>query len=321
MLGRRSFLLLAAGAGASCLARADTWPSRPVRIVLNFPPGGPADVVLRYLAQEMSASLGQQVVVENRSGGAGAVGILAASNATPDGYTFLFTTTTGLVQVPLITKDASFDPARSVVPVAGVGNTPIGLFAHHSLPANDFPGFLQWARKQEAGVSIGGGGPILEIATAVLARETGVKLVYVPYRGTAPVLQAGVGGEIKVFFSTPSGAITDYVKAGKLKVLGVTAAEPSRLVPGAEPIAKYVPGYVQDINFALFAPRGTPNEAIGKIGQALHKALGAPGSAERFLNFGMTLRPTTAPELANIVARDAEAVRKTLETTPVKFGQ
>ncbi|NDZ17074.1 tripartite tricarboxylate transporter substrate binding protein [Variovorax sp. WS11] len=276
---------------------------------------------MRYLAQQMSASLGQQIVVENRSGGAGAVGILAASNAAPDGYTFLFTTTTGLVQVPLITKDPSFDPARSVVPVAGVGNTPIALIAHRSLPANDFPSFLDWARTQEAGVYIGGGGPILEIATAVLAREARVKLVYVPYRGTAPVLQAALGGEVRIFFSTPSGAINDYIKAGKLKVLAVTSAEPSNLVPGAEHIAKYVPGYVQEINFALFAPRGTPAEATGKVGQALNEALGAPGTPERFLNFGLNVRPTSASELANIVARDAEAIRKTLETTPVKFGE
>ncbi|HVZ47088.1 MAG TPA: tripartite tricarboxylate transporter substrate binding protein [Ramlibacter sp.] len=277
--------------------------------------------MLRYLARQLSTSLGQQVVVENRSGGAGAVGILAASSSAPDGYTFLFTTTTGLVQVPQITKDANFDPARSVTPVAGVGNTPIALLAHHSVPATDFPSFLQWARKRETGVFIGGGGPILEIATAVLSREAGVKLVYVPYRGTAPVLQAALAGEVQVFFSTPSGAINEYVKTGKLKVLGVTAAEPSTLVPGAEPIAKYVPGYVQDINFALFAPHGTPAEATGKLYQAVEKVLAAPGAAGQILDFGMNARLVSAPELAKIVARDAESIRKTLETTPIKFGQ
>jgi tripartite-type tricarboxylate transporter receptor subunit TctC len=277
--------------------------------------------VLRYLAQQMSVSLGQQIVVENKSGGAGAVGIIAAANAAPDGYTFLYTTTTGLVQVPLITKDPSFDPARSVVPVGGVGNTPIALLAHHSLPANDFPAFVEWARKQPAGVDIGGGGPIVEIATAVLAREARLKLVYVAYRGTAPVVQAALAGDVRVFFSTPSPAINEFVKAGKLKVLGVTSAQSSNLVPGAEPIAKYVPGYVQDINFALFAPNGTPSEAIAKLGQALVQALNAPGTSERFLNFGLNVRPAPASEVTAILARDAEAIRKTLETTQVKFGE
>jgi tripartite-type tricarboxylate transporter receptor subunit TctC len=203
LLNRRSILVATMGVACSPLAQAEIWPRKPIRIILNFPAGGPSDAVARYLAQHMSAILGQQVFVENRGGGAGAVGILAAANAQPDGYTFLYSTVTGVVQVPLVTKDQNFDPLRSVVPVMGVGSTPMGLFVHSSTPVADFPGFIEWARKQPAGLDVGGGGPTVEIATAVLARSANVRLVYVPFRGTAPVVQAALAGDIKAFFSRP----------------------------------------------------------------------------------------------------------------------
>jgi tripartite-type tricarboxylate transporter receptor subunit TctC len=321
MLERREVLAGLAALAVAGRPWAQSWPAKPIRLVLNFPPGGPTDVVSRYLAQKLSPLLGQPVVVDNRSGGAGAVGILAAANSAPDGYTLLYTATTGLVQVPLITKDASFDPLRSIVPVVGIGTTPIALLAHESLPASDFPGFVEWARKQQGGVDIGGGGPIIQIATAVLSRETGLKLIYVPYRGTAPVVQAALGGEIKAFFSTPSPTITELIKTGRLKVLGVTSAQPSRLVPGAEPIARYVSGYEQDLTYALFAPAGIPPAVAERVAAAVMQVLSGPGESERFLEFGLSLNPLPAAEVSRIAARDAETIRKTLETTPVKFGE
>ena len=320
MLKRREVLagLTATAIGGS--GWTQSWPARPIRLILNFPPGGPTDVVSRYLAEKLSPLLGQPIVVDNRSGGAGAIGILAAANSAPDGYTFLYTATTGLVQVPLITKDASFDPLRNIVPVAGVGTTPIALFAHESLPASDFPGFVEWARRQQGGVDIGGGGPIIEIATAVLSRETGLKLVYVPYRGTAPVVQAALSGEIKAFFSTPSPTIADFIKTGRLKALGVTSAQPSRLVPGAEPIGRYVSGYQQDLTYAIFAPAGIPSDVATKVAAAVSQVLSAPGESERFLGFGLNLNALPAAEVNRIAARDAETIRKTLETTRIKLG-
>ncbi|SDC92111.1 Tripartite-type tricarboxylate transporter, receptor component TctC [Variovorax sp. CF079] len=321
LLNRRSILVATMGVACSAIARAELWPRKPVRIILNFPAGGPGDAIARYLAQRMSAILGQQVFVENRSGGAGAVGILAASNAQADGYTFLYTTVTGVVQVPLVSKDQNFDPLRSVVPVMGIGSTPMGLFVHASTPVADFPGFIEWARKQPAGLDIGGGGPIVEIATAVLARSANVRLVYVPFRGTAPVVQAALAGDIKAFFSTPSPVITENIRAGKLRAIAVTSASSSSLVPGVDPIAKFIPGYVQDINFGFFAPAGIPAEAVVKFSETLAKVLAEPEMKERLSGFGLGLQPLAASEMARITARDAETIRKTLETTPVKFGE
>lgn len=318
---RRSILIAATAAAFGPVAWAEGWPRKPVRIIVNFPAGGPGDAVARYIAERMGPILGQQVVVENRSGGAGAVGILAAANAPADGYTFLYTTVTGVVQVPLVTKDQNFDPLRSVVPVMGVGNTPMGLFVHASSTASDFPSFVEWARKQPAGLDIGGGGPIVEIATAVLARSADVRLVYVPFRGTAPVVQAALAGDVKAFFSTPSPVIAENIKAGKLRAIAVTSASASDLVPGVDPIAKFVPGYVQDIHFGFFAPPGIPAEAATRFGNALTTVLAEPGMKERLAGFGLSLQPAAASEIARVTARDAEIIRKTLETTPVKFGE
>lgn len=249
------------------------------------------------------------------------VGILAAATAQADGYTFLYTTVTGVVQVPLVTRDQSFDPLKSVVPVMGIGSTPMGLFVHASTPAADFPGFIEWARKQPNGLDIGGGGPIVEVATAVLARSANVRLVYVPFRGTAPVVQAALAGDIKAFFSTPSPVISENIRAGKLRAIAVTSASESSLVPGVDPIAKFIPGYVQDINFGFFAPAGTPSEAVARFGETLTKVLAEAGMKERLSGFGLGLQPVGASEIARITARDAETIRKTLETTPVKFGE
>jgi tripartite-type tricarboxylate transporter receptor subunit TctC len=321
MLKRRDLLNAAIAATLCDAARSQSWPLKPVRLVVNFPPGGPGDVICRYLAQKLGPLLGHQVIVDNRAGGAGAVGILAAAHSAPDGYTFLYTATTGLVQVPLITKDASFNPMRSVIPVLGIGTTPIALLANSSLPANNFPGFIEWARQQKNGVDIGGGGPIIEVATAVLSKETGVKFVYVAYKGTSPVVQAALGGEITAFFSTPSPTISEFVKSGKLKVLGITSAQQSNLVPNAEPIARYVPNYVHDLTYGVFAPHGTPQEIRSKFAETLSQALSAPGEVEKFANFGLSLRLLTPAEVARAAERDSETIRKTLETTPVKFGE
>jgi tripartite-type tricarboxylate transporter receptor subunit TctC len=320
MINRRDILVASAVAAGWPLARAEQYPNKPIKLIYNFAPGGPGDAVSRYLAQRMGVLLGQPVVVENRTGGGGAVGLLAGARAAADGYTFLYTTVTGVVQVPLVTKDASFDPLKSVMPIGGVGTTPLAILAHPSLPVNDFPSFVEWARKQPTGVDIAGAGPIIEIATAVLARETRLKLVYVAYRGNAPALQAVLAGDTKVFFNVPSAAVTELIKAGKLKVIGVTSAQPTVLFPGGQPISRYVPGYVQEIHFALYSPPGIPAEAAAKVGDALRKVLAEPGIEERFFSLGLNLQPLAAEEVTRVTARDVESIRKTLETTPVKFG-
>ncbi|NDZ18555.1 tripartite tricarboxylate transporter substrate binding protein [Variovorax sp. WS11] len=321
MLNRRQVL---ASAPLLALAHATAapppFPTKPIRLVYNFAPGGPGDAVSRYLAQQMAPLLGQPVFVENLTGGAGAVGILNAARAPADGHTILYTPVSGVVQVPLVTKDGKFDPFKSLSPLAGVGVTPLAIVAHPSVPADDVPSFLAWARTQASGVDVAGAGPITEVACALLANEAKLKLVYVGYRGASQALQAVLAGEVKVYFIVPSAATAEFLKAGKLKALGVTTAQPSPLLPGVGTIGKHVPGYVQEITFALWAPAGVPAEAATRLVDALKKVLDEPETVERFSANGLSLHFRPAHELEQVTRREAENIRRILETTPVKFG-
>jgi tripartite-type tricarboxylate transporter receptor subunit TctC len=320
MLNRRHIVATASLMALAPLSRAQTFPNRPIKLIYNFAPGGPGDAISRYLAQQMGVILGQSIVVENKTGAGGAVGFLAAARAPADGYTLLYSTVTGLVQVPLVTKDEGFDPFASLVPVMGVGATPLAILAHPSVPANDVPSFLEWARQQPKGVDVAGAGPIIELTTALLAREARLNLVYIGYRGAAPAVQAVLAGDVKLYLNVPSSLTAEHIKAGRLKVIGVTSNEPSSLFPGGQPISKYVPGFLQEIDFAMFAPAGTPADAVTKLREALQKVLMEPGIAERFHAQGLSLKPIGAAEVSRVARREDASIRKILETTPVKFG-
>lgn len=318
-IARRSLLLAAASAALAGPAVAQQYPSKPVKLIWNYAAGGPGDAITRLLAASMSNHLGQQVVVENRTGASGAVGALAVQRSAPDGYTLLLTTITTIVQLPLVTKDASFDPVRSMVPIMNLGMAPLAILANPSVPANDFPSFVEWARKQPAGVDVATAGPTLEVASSLLSQQAKIKLVNVAYRGGAPALQAAVSGEVKIFFNTPSGTLTQYLNEGKLKLLGVTSAQPSPLLPGGVPISNFVPGYIQDINYAVWAPVGTPPEVLARIAEAIRKSASEPGLAEKFHGSGVTLALGGPEEVVRITQREAANIKKIMETTPVKF--
>ncbi|WP_297752348.1 tripartite tricarboxylate transporter substrate binding protein [Hydrogenophaga sp.] len=320
MLNRRQIIAASSLTALAPLAHAQQYPVRPIKLIYNFAPGGPGDAISRYLAQQMGATLGQSVIVENRTGGGGAVGILAAARSPADGYNLLYSTVTGLVQVPLVTKDENFDPFSSLMPIMGVGVTPLAILAHPSVPADDVPSFLAWARQQPKGVDIAGAGPIIEVTTALLAREARLNLVYIGYRGAAPAVQAVLAGDVKFYFNTPSALTAEHLKAGRLKVIGVTSAEPSSLFPGGQPISRHVPGFVQEIAFAMFAPAGTPADVMARLQDALGKVLSEPGLAERFHAQGLSLKPTPAADVMQMARREDASIRRILETTPVKFG-
>lgn len=317
-------LALAAAAAlfaVSPLAQAQSFPSKPLKIVNPYAPGGPGDALCRTVAALLSTQLGQPVIVESKTGGSGSIGTLAVRNAPGDGYTMLLTTITTVVQVPLVTKDPGFDPAKAMIPIGNVGLNPLALLAHPSVPAHDFPSFVEWARKQPAGVDVAVAGPTLEVASALLAQQAKVKLVNIPFRGQAPALQSVLAGDVKIFYNTPSGPLAEFIKQGKLKVLGVSSAEPSPLIVGGVPISKYVPGYVQDINYALWVSPGTPPEIVARLVDALKKGLAEPGLADKLHAGGMTLAAAGPEEVTRITVREATNIRKIMETTPVKFGE
>lgn len=318
---RRKLLAAVSLVALAPLALAQAFPDRPIKIIYTYAPGGTGDSLTRALAEGMSKSLGQPVIVENRTGAQGTVGVLAGARAPADGYTLMLTTITTMVQTPLVTKDASFDPVTAMTPVANVSVTPLVLLAHPSVPANDFPSFVEWARKQPQGVDMAVSGPTLQVATALLAKEAKLDIVNINYRGSAPALQALLAGQVKIFYNTPSAQMTEFIKQERVKVLGVTSAEPSPLIPGGVPLSKFVPGYVQDINFAIWAPAGTPAAVVAKLSDAVRKATAEPGMADRFHSMGTTLKPAGGDEVTRIAKREAANIKAIMETTTVKFGE
>jgi tripartite-type tricarboxylate transporter receptor subunit TctC len=318
---RRNVLIAASLFGLAPLAFGQAFPNKPVKIIYTYAPGGTGDSLTRALAEGMAKALGQPVLVENRTGGQGTVGVLAGARAPADGYTLMLTTVTTMVQVPLVTKDASFDPLTAMTPIANLSVTPLVLLAHPSVPATDFPSFVEWARKQPQGVDMAVSGPTLEVATALLAKEAKVKIVNINYRGSAPALQALLAGDVKIFYNTPSAQMSEFIKAGRVKVLGVTSADPSPLIPGGVPISRFVPGYVQDINFAIWAPADTPADVVAKLADAVKKATAEPGMADKFHNMGTTLKPASGDEVTRITKREAANIKTIMETTTVKFGE
>ncbi|MGE0797524.1 MAG: Bug family tripartite tricarboxylate transporter substrate binding protein [Lautropia sp.] len=302
-------------------AFGQAFPSKPLKIIYPFAPGSAGDAVTRVLAEGMSKTLGQPLLVENRTGAQGTIGVLAAARAPADGYTMMLSPITTVVQTPLVTKDTSFDPVTAMTPIASISVTPLVLLGHPSIPPSDFPSFVEWAKQQPKGVDVAVAGPTLEVATALLAKETKLDLVKITYRGAAPALQALLAGEVKIFFNTPSPQMAEFIKQGRVKVLGVTSADPSPLVPGSVPISKFVPGYVQDINFAIWAPAGTPPDAVAKLREAVMKATTEPGMAQTFHNMGTTLKPANGDEVTRITRREAQNIKTILETTAVKFGE
>ena len=220
MQGFRRSLLLAASllalAPLAPLAHAQGFPTKPIKIVITYTPGGTADVIARTLATSMSELLGQPVVVENKTGASGSIGTMAVKQAPPDGHTLLVTTIGTVVLAPMVTKDASFDPVKGLTPIANLAMTPGVLVVHQSVPANDFPGFVTWAKQQAKGVDIAVAGPTPEVAMALLAQQAKLNLVNVPFRGSGPALQSVLAGDTKVIFQAPSVQMMEFIKQGKL---------------------------------------------------------------------------------------------------------
>jgi tripartite-type tricarboxylate transporter receptor subunit TctC len=318
---RRTLLAASALLALAPLAQAQGYPNKPIKIIYTYAPGGTGDVIARTLADGLSRLLGQPVVVDNRTGGSGAVGTLAAARAPGDGYTLLVTTITTVVQVPLVTKDASFDPVKGLTPIVNLAMTPLVLLAHKDVPANDYESFVAWAKKQPKGVDVAVAGPTLEVATALLNKGAKLNLVNVAYRGGGPALQGVLSGDTKVIFQPPSVTMNEFIKDGRLKVLGVTSAQPSPAVPGGVPISKFVPGYVQDINFALWSAPGTPPDVVARLAEATRKTLAEPGMTEKFIGFGVPLAVAGADEVVRITQREAQNIKTVMETTAVKFGE
>jgi tripartite-type tricarboxylate transporter receptor subunit TctC len=294
-LGRRTFVHLAAGAAAlpavSRMARAQAYPSRPVRIIVGFPAGGATDIQARLMGQWLSERLGQQFVIENRAGASGNIGTEAVAKAPADGYTLLQIVTPHAINAVLYTN-LSFDFIRDIAPVICVARLAYVVVVHPSVPATTIPEFIAYAKANPGKVNYGSAGPGTpqNIACELFKMMTGVNLVHVPYRGGAPATTDLVGGHLQVIFCPVSEAI-EHIKSGKLRALAVTTTARLDVLPDVPTVGDVVPGYEASGFAGIGVPRNTPAEIIGMLNKELNAGVADTKIRARITELGGTRQP------------------------------
>jgi len=270
---RRQFLHLAAGAAAlpaaSRIARAQVYPSRPVRLIVAFPAGGSSDIVARLLGQRLSERLGQPIVIDNRPGAGGNIGTEAVAKAAPDGYTLLLASNTNAVNTTLYEK-LNFDFINDIEPVAGIVRWPNVMEVIPSVPVKTVPEFIAYAKANAGKINMasGGNGTSQHVAGELFKMMTGVDMVHVPYRGSGPALTDMLAGQVQVMFD-PIATSIEHVRAGRLRAIAVTTEARSESLPDLPTISDFVPGYEASSWHGIGVPKNTPIEIINKLNQEI----------------------------------------------------
>jgi tripartite-type tricarboxylate transporter receptor subunit TctC len=321
-LPRRSFLHLAAGAAAlpavSHIAGAQTYPSRPVRIIVGFAPGGGTDVVARLIAQGLSERLGQQFVVENRPGAGTNIATEAVVNKPPDGYTLLLVNAANAVNATLYEK-LNFDFIRDIAPVAGIVRVSNVLEVHPSVPAKTVPEFIAYAKANPGKLNMGSGGNGVasHMSGELFKMMAGVNLTHVPYRGEALALADLLGGQVQVVFGTLPASI-EFIRASKLRALAVTTATRSQALPDIPTVGDFVPGYEASSWWGVGTPKNTPAIIIEKLNSEINAALADSKMKARLADLGGTVLPGSPADFGKLVTEETEKWGKVVRAANIK---
>jgi tripartite-type tricarboxylate transporter receptor subunit TctC len=321
-LPRRQFLHLAAGATAlpavSRIAAAQAYPSRPVRIIVPFAPGGATDIIARLVGQWLSERLGQQFVTENRPGAGSNVGTEVVVNAPPDGYTLLQVGASSAINMTLYEK-LNFNFLRDITPVAGIISIPFIMAVNPSVPAKTVPEFIAYAEKNPSKVNMGSGGngTAGHLSGELFKMMARVNMVHVPYRGEAPALTDLLGGRVQVMFGTVPASI-EYVRAGKLRALALTSARRSEVLPDLSTVGEFVPGYETSAWQGLGAPRNTPADIVEKLNKETNAALADAKTKARLADLGGTPLVGSPADFGKLIAEEAEKWGKVIRAANIK---
>jgi len=319
-LPRRQFLLLAAGAAAlpalSRIARAQSYPTRTVRLVVGFPPGTSSDITARLIAQWLSDHLGQQVVVENRPGAGTNIAAETVVQAAPDGYTLLWVTQTNAINATLY-ESLKFDFNRDIAPVAGVIRVPTVMMVNPAVPAKTVPEFIAYAKANPGKINMSspGIGSANHVLGELFQMMTGTKLVHVPYKGSQfPDL---LSGQVQVTFN-PLPSSLNFIKTGKLRALGVTSATRQSVLPDVPPIGEFVPGYEGNAWFGIGAPKNTPKEIVDKLNKEINAGLADAKLKGRLVDLGGVPMAVTPAEFGKFIADETEKWSKVVKFAGLK---
>jgi tripartite-type tricarboxylate transporter receptor subunit TctC len=288
------------------LAQAQTYPNRAITLVIPFAPGGSTTIVGRVIADKMSETLGEKIVVDNRPGAGGTVGTKAVAKSQPDGYTLVLGYTGTLGIGPSLYKNVGYDPRKDFAPIGLIGNAPNSLVVHPSFPAKTIAELIAYAKANPGKVNFGsaGAGTVSHITGEYFAASAGIKLVHIPYKGTGPALTDLLGGHIPMAFA-PIPASHPNVTAGALRALAVTSTTRSSLLPDVPTIAESVlPGFDASLYYGLAAPAGTPRPIIDRLNKELRAALASAEVKKQLTQDGTEITPGTPEDYAAFIDKD-----------------
>jgi tripartite-type tricarboxylate transporter receptor subunit TctC len=303
-------LLAAAGVGP---ARALDYPVRPVHLIVGYPAGGTTDILARLVGQYLSERLGQQFIIDNRSGAGNNIGTEAVVNAAPDGYTLLLVNPANAINATLYEK-LPFNFIRDIAPVAGIMRVPNVMEVNPAVPAKTVAEFIAYAKANPGKVNMAssGNGTSIHVSGELFKMMTRVDMLHVPYRGSAPALTDLMGGQVQVLFDNMPSSI-EYLKAGKLRPLAVTTAARSDALPGVPTVAETVPGYEASAWFGLGAPKGTPAEIVDKLNAAVNAGLADPKLKARLADLGGTMLLGPPADFGKLIAEETEKWAKVVK--------
>ncbi|HET7362478.1 MAG TPA: tripartite tricarboxylate transporter substrate binding protein [Burkholderiales bacterium] len=289
-------------------ALAETYPSRPIHVIVPFPPGGPTDIVGRLVGQKLSEGLGQPVIVENRPGASGTLGSTAAAKAPPDGYTLLYGSTTTLAIAPALYRDLAYDPRSAFAPISLVSRGAIIAAVNAGVPAHTLQEFIALAKKSPGGLSYAsaGSGTPPHLAAELFKSLTGVDLLHVPYKGGGPAINGLVGAQVQAIFEGEV-VLLPHIRSGRVRALAITGVTRDPELPEVPTFAQAgLPTYEAYFWSGLVAPAGTPDEIVGKLNGVLVRALNATDSREALTRQGLEPAPTTPAQFAAFIASEVE---------------
>ena len=321
-MNRRRFLELAgAAAAASALsptAGAQTYPMRPVHLIVGFPPGGGTDAVARLMGQWLSQRLGQQFVVENRPGAGTNTATEAVAKAAPDGYTLLLVGSPQVINAALYDK-LNFNFVRDIAPTVSIARGTYVVVVNPSFSAKTVPELIAYAKANPGKINLAsaGVGTPPHVAAELFKMMAGIDMFHVPYRGDAPALTDLLGGRVQIYFSSLSGSI-EHIKAGKLRALAVTAAERSEALPEIPTVGDFIAGYEASGFWGIGAPKSTPAEIIEKLYKEITAGLADPGLTTRFSELGATAFPLSQVEFRRFVAAETDKWARVIKFAGIK---
>jgi tripartite-type tricarboxylate transporter receptor subunit TctC len=298
----------------------DVYPNRPIRMLIPYTPGGPTDVVGRILAQRLVDAFGQQIVIDNRAGGSGAIATEIVARSIPDGYTMYLSTPGQMVTLPLMVNKVPYDPVADFAPITKLIESPQVLFANPKLPANNVAELIAYAKKRPAAInyaSVAAGGTG-HLGMELLKQRTGIDMIHIPYKGGAPALVDLISGQVQLLFvSLPS--VQAHVKAGRVKILATGARKRTAAIADVPTVAETIPGYELYTWYAMYFPKRVPQPIVVRMRNELVRILGTAEVMKLFETQGIESAPSTPEEIAAYQQAETERWRKVIATAGIRL--